>query len=236
MIFPPLKPTLQRYHRIFLRERVSIYRALMNEEMEAQSYSGKILDFGGGRRAHYFANLTARIVEGVYISANIDADMEPTYVTNRGMPLPVEDEGYDMLLSFNTLEYVYNVEETLADLARVVRPGGRIVLGVPFLFRVHGKDDYHRQTAHWWEAALARAGFEDVEIRPLCWDFFSAGLSLTEGAGPLRTLRRWIVPLYGLLYAKLRSRGSGLRYNTRLSETLNNAALGYVITGSKRHA
>lgn len=230
------KPTWRRYRNIFLRNSdISIYRALEYEALSKVQFSGRILDFGGGARSHYLSVLKSWMREGVYESANISAEMEPTYLIAPGADLPVAIGTFDMVLSMNTLEHVYDLEGTLRELIRVLKPGGRVVLAVPFLFRVHGcPDDYNRPTASWWQKTLSRLGVHEMTITPLVWDALTTGLSVTEGAGPFSKLRRMVVPLYGLFYAIVRARGSGDRYPPIIGESLANVALGYVITGVKR--
>lgn len=234
MILNSLRPTFRRYFRIFLSGKTSIYRALMNEELARIKYSGRILDFGGGARAQYFSDFAELIQNGSYESANIDPEMMPTYLTDVDCRVPVGDEVFDMVLSFNTLEYIFDEKAALREFVRVLKTGGQVVLAVPFLFRVHGDTDYHRQTAHWWLQALSDVGIGHVKIVPLSWDFMTSGLSVTEGGGPIRRLRRVVVPLYGLIYSAIRSFGSGERYKNDVAATINNVALGYVITGFKK--
>lgn len=232
----PLKPTWRRYKDIFLRNsNISIYRALEYEALSKVPFSGRILDFGGGNKAHYVTALKSWMRDGAYESANISAEMEPTYLVTPGGDLPVAAGIFDMVVSVNTLEHVYHLDGALRELARVLKPGGRIVLAVPFLFRMHGcPDDYNRPTASWWRETLPRLGVDDLSITPLVWDAMTTGLSVTEGAGPFSKLRRVLVPLYGLLYAQVRGWGSGERYPRSTGETLANVALGYVITGVKQ--
>jgi len=235
-VHSPLKPTWKRYLKIFFKNSdISIYRALEYEALSNLSFSGRILDFGGGEKAHYAPDLKSWIAEGVYESANISAAMEPTYLVKPGEALPLAENEFDMVVSVNTLEHVYELNEALQEIMRVLKPGGRIVLAVPFLFRVHGcPDDYNRPTASWWRESLSILGVKNLRITPLVWDVMTTGLSVTEGAGPFKRLRRVLVPLYGLLYGWIRAKGSGQYYPALTGESLANLALGYVITGEKQ--
>jgi SAM-dependent methyltransferase len=51
--------------------------------------------------------------------------------------LPVEDNTYDTVVSANVLEHVRMPWRLLAELARVVQPGGHIVTVVPALYVFH---------------------------------------------------------------------------------------------------
>jgi SAM-dependent methyltransferase len=172
--------------------------------------------------------------DGYYESVNISAQMEPTYLVLPDEPLPLADATFDIVLSINTLEHVYDLEGTLRELIRVLKPGGRIVFAVPFLYRVHGcPDDYNRPTASWWIETLSSLGVHDLNINPLVWDAMATGLSVIDGAGPFKRLRRMLVPLYGLLYAKFKARHSSERYPQKIGDSLASFAVGYIIAGRK---
>lgn len=232
----PLKPTWRRYKELFLRNsNISIYRAMEYEALSHLRYSGRILDFGGGDKAHYAPAMKSWISDGTYESVNITASMEPTYLLSPNDAIPVEAGTFDMVVSINTLEHVFHLQEVLKELIRVLNRDGTIVFAVPFLFRVHGcPDDYNRPTASWWKETLSRLGIHELKITPLVWDVMTTGLSVTEGAGPFSKLRRLLVPLYGLLYARVRGRGPGIHYPPEVGGALANVALGYVITGKKQ--
>jgi SAM-dependent methyltransferase len=234
-LIPPLKPTWRRYFRTFFRKaNISIYRSFEYEELSRIDYSGRILDFGGGNKAHYLSQLRSWMGTGKYESVNIAETMEPTYLIHPGDKIPVAADSFDMVLSVNTLEHVLDLDNVLSELVRVLKPGGQIVLAVPFLYRIHGcPNDYNRPTASWWCETLPKYGMRDLKIRPLVWDVMTSGLSITEGAGPFSRLRKMLVPLYGLLYAAVRARGPGERYPECIGDNLANVALGYVITGVK---
>jgi SAM-dependent methyltransferase len=83
--------------------------------------------------------------------------------------LPLEDSALDAIISTNTIYFVPDVAAAMRELARVLRPGGRLVLGVgdpdqmsklPFTrhgFRLRGIDEL--------VPAIREAGFGRVEDR-----------------------------------------------------------------------
>jgi SAM-dependent methyltransferase len=60
-----------------------------------------------------------------------------------GQRLPFVDGWFDAAGALNVLEHVEQPEHFIQELARVVKPGGRIVLSSPNFYRVVGWRDYH---------------------------------------------------------------------------------------------
>jgi ubiquinone/menaquinone biosynthesis C-methylase UbiE len=52
------------------------------------------------------------------------------WVAARGEALPLPAGTFDVVLLFTTLEFVEDVEKVLAEARRVLRPGGRLVVGI----------------------------------------------------------------------------------------------------------
>lgn len=78
---------------------------------------------------------------------------------------PLADGEADAVLSTETLEHVPEPRTFLAEAARCVRPGGQLVLTVPFAARWHYvPHDYWRYTPASLKLLLEEAGFEDVVV------------------------------------------------------------------------
>lgn len=81
-------------------------------------------------------------------------------------PLVFADESFDVVLLSDVLEHIYSPKEFLREAARVLMPGGEIVIGVPFLYWVHeAPHDYFRYTEFCLKRMLDEAGFELVRVR-----------------------------------------------------------------------
>lgn len=238
------KPTLARYWALFLRDDLSVpqqrglsvLRRLQYERMERVALAGTVLDFGGGDRVHYADQVSCWAAHGrtvEYRSANIDHAVQPTFPLQIGQPLPIDDESFDATLSLNTLEHVFELDETLTEFRRVLKPGGRLVLSMPFMFRVHGHpDDYHRGTPSFWRRKLGEAGFKEISIEALAWGPFSNGHCASGLPGPLKFARRHASLLLDILWAALRHRGR-VHLVGRQDDGFLASALGYFIETRK---
>jgi glycosyltransferase involved in cell wall biosynthesis/SAM-dependent methyltransferase len=80
--------------------------------------------------------------------------------------LPVDDGSFDAVLLTEVLEHTPNPAAVLAELHRVLRPGGRLFMTTPFVWEMHEAPfDFFRYTA-WGLDRLARdAGFVATDVR-----------------------------------------------------------------------
>ncbi len=82
--------------------------------------------------------------------------------------IPFSDASFDACLNIVTLEHVREPAAVICELARVLRPGGKLLLIAPLEWEEHQQPhDYYRYTRYGLEYLLGRAGFEDVRIEPV---------------------------------------------------------------------
>ena len=207
--------------------------------MARVALTGTVLDFGGGDRINYADEIRKWAVTGEaleYRSANIDPATHPTYLLQTGEPLPIGDDSFDVVFSLNTLEHVYEIDGTLGELHRVLKPTGRLILSVPFMFRVHGHpDDYLRGTPSFWHRKLRRANFEGPAVEVLAWGPFSTGHAVSGLPGPFKSARRHVGLLLDVLWCALRL-GGGSDIVGRQDDWFLSAPLGYFIEARKSAA
>ena len=86
-------------------------------------------------------------------------DMSLPVVNGAGERLPLADASFDLVIAWDVVEHVQNPEQLLAELARVLRPGGRVLLTVINRFALRDPH-YHLPLLNWLPRQLAEAIIE----------------------------------------------------------------------------
>ncbi|WAR44081.1 class I SAM-dependent methyltransferase [Methylomonas rapida] len=93
------------------------------------------------------------------LNADILADLN--------LPLPIENEIADTVVSFSVMEHLAEPQNMLNEAYRIIKPGGAMILQVPFMWWVHEAPfDYYRYTRHGLKYMFEKAGFTDVSVYP----------------------------------------------------------------------
>jgi SAM-dependent methyltransferase len=129
--------------------------------------------------------------------------------------LPLRIGSFDAVLCSEVLEHVSDPRPVLAQIQRVLKPGGQVIITVPFMFRQHADPaDHGRYTQWFWEEQLGKLGFKNLSIEKQ--GLFGSVLAdmlrhwgqqrLIEGKSSFYRLQRWLLP--GLM-ARVRKRALG---------------------------
>lgn len=208
----------------------TLLRSAEYKALEGITLSGNVLDLGGDVRSDY-----RKLFKGdpLYTSVNLDTKTVPDIVHDLEKPLPIEAASYEHVLLINVLEHVYEYRQLLEEAVRVLKPGGTIVIVVPFLFPVHpSPDDFYRFSESALHKELARVGVAVISSKALGTGVFAARYLLLDRLlpGPLRLLGsctiRPLVCVCDSIFA-------GLAKIMRKKYVPSEYALGYCIVGRK---
>ncbi len=122
-----LQPGLTNPSWLVLRRRRQIFQKWL-ARLEGQELD--VLDVGG-RIQPYRALLEGRFRRYVAI------DLRPTPLVNveaRGERLPLASEHFDLVICTQVLQYVDDPAIVLAEIHRVLKPGGCVILSVPAVY------------------------------------------------------------------------------------------------------
>jgi SAM-dependent methyltransferase len=76
-------------------------------------------------------------VLGTFINVDRIAEARPSVVADLERPFPIASDVADNVILFNTLEHVFRYQHVVGEMCRVLRPGGKALVYVPFIFPIH---------------------------------------------------------------------------------------------------
>jgi len=138
---------------------------------------GRVLDVGCGRRPFEEALRAAghRVV-GVESNPARYAGTARPDAWATGLQLPFRDACFDTAVAFQVLEHVPEPARMMGELARVLTPGGKLVLTAPHIWGIHEEPaDYYRFTGYGLAHLARGAGLEVLETRALAGYWVTAG-------------------------------------------------------------
>ena len=134
-----LSDYLKKEFNIHDTDTISCHQYDQSVQFLIEEYSdGLILDVGAGKRPVYYSNV---------VNLEITA-YDTTDVLCVGEVLPFCDDSFDAVISVAVLEHVKNPFSCAREIARVLKPGGKLICAVPFLQPLHGyPNHYYNMTA-----------------------------------------------------------------------------------------
>lgn len=149
----------------FIADRVA---ALYDAHLP-QYATGRLIDLGCGRVPFYEA-YRAYVSEAVCVDWGNTAHQSNylDYECDLTGRLPFHDDEFDTILLSDVLEHIPEPERLWAEMARILRPGGVLLLNVPFYFRVHEEPyDFYRYTEFALRRFAENHAFEVEVLRPI---------------------------------------------------------------------
>ena len=125
---------------------------------------GKMMDFGCGSKPYrsFFS-------VNEYIGVDYENEGHPHHneqidVFYDGKSLPFADEEFESVLCSEVFEHVFNLDDILKEINRVMKPGGKMIVTCPFVWNEHEVPyDYARYTRFALKSLLEKNGFEIIE-------------------------------------------------------------------------
>lgn len=119
-------------------------------------HRAKVLDYGAGNSPYRNCIACTQYVRADLnqnTAGNIDCIIEP------GKPLALSDADFELILLLDVLEHVEDPSFVLDEVCRLLKPGGRVIVSLPFVYREHETPyDFTRYTSYGAQALFTAKG------------------------------------------------------------------------------
>ena len=178
-----------------------ITRSLLirNLKKNFSALHGRMLDFGCGSKPYKTLINVDEYIGVDFQGQGHSHENEQIDVFYDGKTIPLESNTFDSVLSTEVFEHIFNLEEMIAELHRVMKPGAVMLITTPFIIAEHeAPNDCNRYTSFGIKNLMQRNGFEIVHYEKLGTSvqtqmqiflsyLDSSVLSKLNFAGPIRT-------------------------------------------------
>lgn len=143
--------------------RSKLYKIIQKKSKEL---NGNLLDFGCGQKPYldlfdHVLNYTGVDIQESghnHLNSKIDVFYD-------GKKLPFNDNSFDSIFASEVLEHVYNIDEILNELNRVLKKNGKMLITIPFIWEEHEEPyDFNRFTIFFLKNKLNDYKFQNIEI------------------------------------------------------------------------
>ena len=124
-----------------------------------------VADIGCGERP--WRDLIVKL-GGSYVGVDLQQNRAGTVdvISDLNAKVNLGDNAADVVLFTEVMEHLNRAAVALKEIARVLKPGGVVILTTPFLYRLHEEPyDYQRFTIHYFESEMPEYGFEVADLR-----------------------------------------------------------------------
>ena len=131
----------------------------------AHSITGRTLDVGCGSKP-YESLYPASEYIGLEFDTPENRENKQAEYFYDGETFPFDGKKFDSLVANEVFEHVFNPDRFLQEIQRVLKPGGKLLLTMPFVWDEHEQPhDFARYSSFGIRHLLEKHGFEIVEQR-----------------------------------------------------------------------
>jgi len=145
---------------------IARYNLTKNIKSLANNIYGKTLDVGCGAKQYekIFKKTTEYI--GIEIETELQKKRKIADYFYDGKKIPFDDESFDSILTFQVFEHIFEPEEFLSEISRVLKPGGHILITVPFIWDEHEIPyDFGRYSSFGIKYLFEKNNFQIIEYK-----------------------------------------------------------------------
>ncbi len=161
------KINFYKYIMFETSKKVSLSRILQNYYLKKFNITENenVIEFGSSKNSsksfhkNINGNFSIDFADKILDENNLRFDLEKKNEVNKK---------YTLVIIFNVLEHVYNVDNAIKELKKILKPSGKIVGATPFLYRVHyAPEDYNRYTRQFFLKLFKENNMRNIKIEEL---------------------------------------------------------------------
>jgi SAM-dependent methyltransferase len=136
----------------------------------ASNIHGDLLDVGCGTKP-YYSLFKVKTYRGLDVDSPTNRARGIADDLYDGTKFPYKDSSFDSVICNQVLEHVFNSNEFLAEINRVLKPGGKLILSIPFVWDEHEQPyDFARYTSFGLTHILKNNNFKIIYLNKLGGD------------------------------------------------------------------
>ena len=130
----------------------------------AYHMKGRMMDFGCGSKPYHSVFNVDEYIGVDFNGQGHSHENEQIDVFYDGQTIPFPDNHFDSIFSSEVFEHVFNLEEIVIELHRVLKPGGKILVTCPFAIAEHEQpNDYARYSSFGLKHLFEKNNFKVVD-------------------------------------------------------------------------
>ena len=143
-------------------------RLLDGISRHVHAMKGVMLDFGCGSKPYSKLFNVDQYIGLDFEGEGHDHKNEQIDVFYDGVTIPFPDNHFDSVYSSEVFEHVFNLEQIIPEIRRVMKPGALILITCPFAIAEHEQpNDYARYTSFALKHLMQKNGFEVMHYEKL---------------------------------------------------------------------
>lgn len=152
----------------FINSFYFVRKGLYNHLSELAKYvNGKVLDIGC-RQKSYQGLFKCDEYIGLEIDAPENRETKKADLFYDSKHVPLNDSSIDWVIAYEVFEHVFNPDEFLSEIQRVLKTGGGLLITVSFIWDEHEQSyDFARYSSFGLKYLLTKHGFDIVEHRKI---------------------------------------------------------------------
>lgn len=214
------------------------------DEVQRLEAKARVLDLGGVRKQSMPGQFDIAKFALDVVCLNILPSANPDVIAV-AEALPFHGGIFDAVICSEVLEHTRDPRVVLTEVSRVLRPGGRLLIAVPFLYQIHASPhDFGRYTDFFWRSVLETHGFtvERLEKQGLYWsvmlDFLRLPIERAAATTSSTVLRKFLRAIlrWPLAWARLWAVRIERRTKVQMHPAFSSFTTGYGIVAVRNPA